>query len=224
MTTNGIPASLDALRAALAEPGASLSRPSIKTPRRAAVLALFVGDAGAGGPQPHELSLVLVEKSAHLRHHAGQVALPGGRIEGDETPTQAALREAWEETGLEAASITVLGELPPIGVVASGNNVTTVVGWTPQVPALVPRDADEIAAVHIVPVVALADPAQRVMSLHPNGRRGPTFLVGDLFVWGFTGYVLDHLLSLAGWDLPWDADRAQAIPERFLGARHDDGR
>lgn len=224
MTPAQVPASLDALRAALAEPGASLSRPSIKTPRRAAVLALFVGDAGLPGQQPDALSLVLVEKSAHLRHHAGQVALPGGRIEGAETPTQAALREAWEETGLDATSITVLGELPPIGVVASGNNVTTVVGWTPRVPALVPRDADEIAAVHVVPVATLADPRQRVMSLHPNGRRGPTFLVDELFVWGFTGYVLDHLLSLAGWALPWDAAREQAIPPRFLGARHDDGR
>jgi 8-oxo-dGTP pyrophosphatase MutT (NUDIX family) len=61
------------------------------------------------------LHVLLTKRSEHLRHHAGQISFPGGRIEyADGNPAQAALREAYEEIGLNADSVTVLGYLQPM--------------------------------------------------------------------------------------------------------------
>lgn len=61
------------------------------------------------------LHVLLTKRTEHLRHHAGQISFPGGRIEqADENPIKAALREAQEEIGLDAESVTVLGYLEPM--------------------------------------------------------------------------------------------------------------
>jgi 8-oxo-dGTP pyrophosphatase MutT (NUDIX family) len=61
------------------------------------------------------LHVLLTKRTEHLRHHAGQISFPGGRIEQtDENPIKAALREAQEEIGLDAESVTVLGYLDPM--------------------------------------------------------------------------------------------------------------
>ena len=44
----------------------------------------------------------------------------------------------------------------------------------------------------------------------------PAFVVGELFIWGFTGHLIDGLLDLAGWSRPWDPRRMELVPERFL--------
>src|SRR5688500_8824318 len=71
--------------------------PTVDAPAHAAVLV-----AVTDRPQP---GVILTVRHADLRTHAGQVAFPGGRIELDEDPTAAALREAWEELGLEPAAV-----------------------------------------------------------------------------------------------------------------------
>jgi 8-oxo-dGTP pyrophosphatase MutT (NUDIX family) len=164
--------------------------------------------------------IVLVEKDARLRTHAGQVAFPGGAIEPfDASPIAGALREAHEEVGLPPNEVDVLGVLPPAHVRASDFDVTAVVGrWATPRP-LVPVDVGEIAAVHSVGVDVLLDPANRVTWTHPAGFSGPGFLVGELFVWGFTAYLLDGLFDLAGWTVPWDGNRVADIPERFMRGR-----
>ena len=84
---------------------------------------------------------------------------------------------------------------------------------------LVPVDVGEIAAVHSVPLDVLLDPANRVTWRHESGFEGPGFVVGELFVWGFTAYLLDGLFDLAGWTRPWRRERLAEIPERFLRGR-----
>jgi len=186
--------------------------------RRAAVLALLWSDAAA--PEVADLRVVAVEKTAHLRQHAGQVAFPGGRIEAGESAVEAALREASEEVGVEASGVEVLGELPPASVMASGFDVRTVVGWWTAPVGLRPVDVGEIAAVHQIRVGDLIDPANRATWVHPSGHSGPVFCIDDLFVWGLTGHLISSLLDLAGWARPWDAERRLPIPERFFRGRH----
>lgn len=181
--------------------------------RAAAVLILL-----SQGERGYEV--VLVEKRPDLRHHSGQVAFPGGRIESsDADPVAAALREGYEEVGIDPDSVEVLGVLPTAHIVRSGTDVTSAVGWWKHPRRLEPVDVGEIAAVHHVSVATLLDPENRVTWVHPSGLTGPTFLVDDLFIWGFTAYLLDGLFELLEWTLPWDQSRVREIPSRFRSDR-----
>jgi 8-oxo-dGTP pyrophosphatase MutT (NUDIX family) len=179
----------------------------ISTSREAAVLVLLTD---AADPE-----VVLIERAAGMRKHAGQIAFPGGAVDAGETAEEAALREAWEEVGLDGSSVTVLGRLPAARIPVSAFHVHAVVAYWSGSGVLVPQEA-EVAQVLRVPVSALVDPASRSSWRHSSGRVGPGFEVQDLYVWGFTAYVLDAVLTAGGWSLPWDEDRFLDIPARFL--------
>lgn len=199
-----LPDWLDALAAALPHVrGEQLSRllPPPDGPRRhAAVLVLFGESLGAGP------DVLLIERAATLRSHAGQPAFPGGSVDPDDAgPVGAALREAAEEVGLDPASVEVLGALPELWLPPSGFAVTPVVAWWRAPHPVGPVDAGEVAAVARVPVSRLVDPDHRLRVRHPSGWTGPAFDTGDLLVWGFTAGLLDRLLALGGWERPWAA-------------------
>ena len=173
--------------------------------RRAAVLALF-----GSGPAP---DLLLIERAATMRSHAGQPAFPGGGVDpGDDGPVGAALRGAQEEVGLDPDSVEVLGRLPELWLPPSGFAVTPVVGWWRAPHPVRAVDPAEVAAVVRVPIARLTDPEHRWTVRHPGGYVGPAFDTGDLLVWGFTAGVLDGLLALAGWERPWDRARTRELP------------
>jgi len=178
--------------------------------RHSAVLVLF--GEGAAGPD-----LLLIERAHTLREHAGQPAFPGGALDPDdgdpagEGPVRAALREAAEEVGLQAETVQVLGRLPALYLPPSGFVVHPVLGWwrTPHPVGVV--DPAEVAGVLRVPLAELVDPANRLSVRHPSGWVGPGFEVGGLLVWGFTAGVVDRLLALGGWELPWDPARSRTL-------------
>jgi len=188
-----------------------LGRPLLRRPSSlggeanpSAVLILFA-DSPAHGPD-----VLITERSANMRSHAGQAAFPGGRIDPledgseDEGPIRAALREAREEAGVDPTGVRVFGELPELYLPPSDFLVTPVLAWwhTPNAAAV--TSPDEVAAVHRVPVSALVDPANRFRLQHRSGYRGPAFVVDELLVWGFTAGVLDAVLRLGGWERHWE--------------------
>lgn len=189
-----------------------LGRPPLRRPASlggaanpSAVLILFADSL------PHGPDVLITERSATMRSHAGQAAFPGGRIdplaEGcseDEGPIRAALREAREEAGVDPKGVRVFGELPELYLPPSDFLVTPVLAWwhTPSDASV--TSPDEVAAVHRVPVSALVDPANRYRLRHPSGYRGSAFVVDELLVWGFTAGVLDAVLRLGGWERPWE--------------------
>ena len=188
----------------------SAGRAPGSTARRSAVLVLF--GEGEGGPD-----LLLIQRSAHLRSHAGQPAFPGGGIDAtDAGPVAAALREAEEETGLDPAGVEVLTALPELWVPPSGNAVTPVLAWWREPSSVHAADAGEVASVARVPLADLTAPANRLVVRHPSGTTGPAFEVADMLVWGFTAGVLARLLTLGGWEQPWDTDRVTDLPHETL--------
>lgn len=190
--------------------------------RHSAVLVLF--GAGADGPD-----VLLIERAATLRSHAGQPAFPGGALDPEDGDVddgghvRAALREAREEVGLEASSVDVLGVLPALWLPPSGFVVHPVVAFWRAPHAVRVVDTAEVAAVVRVPIAALVDPANRLQITHPSGWLGPAFDVAaddDLLVWGFTAGLLDKLLALGGWAVPWDTGRHRELdPETVALAR-----
>ncbi|MHC1563485.1 NUDIX hydrolase [Actinomycetospora sp. C-140] len=184
--------------------------------RRAAVLMLFADEGGGAGPE-----LLLTERAAEMRAHAGQAAFPGGSIDPEDAgPVGAALREAREETGLEPEGVVPLLTLPPLTIPVTGFAVTPVLAhWERPSPVGV-VDPGETAAVLRVPIAALADPAARFRVTGPSGYVGPAFAAGGLLVWGFTAGLVDWMLTLGGWARPWDGSDVRDLDEVWA-QRHD---
>ncbi|SED71895.1 NUDIX hydrolase [Ruania alba] len=177
--------------------------------RNAAVLALFT--PAADRARVPGADLFLVQRSPALRHHPGQIALPGGRIEPtDVGPEAAAVRETEEETGIPAGQVAVLGALPQVLVPVSGFVVTPVLGWADRAtPATTVTDGEVLHTLRL-PVADLLDPAARAtVVLAGHGSCG--FRIATGWVWGFTGNLLDHLFTELGWTLPWDRAREHAM-------------
>ncbi|MFD0397303.1 NUDIX hydrolase [Kitasatospora sp. NPDC059811] len=215
---DGLPAWLEPVREAaervLPE---QLSRflPPVEGGRAAAVLMLF--GEGPDGPD-----LLLIERARSLRSHAGQPSFPGGALDPEDGdpdgpgPVAAALREAWEETGLDPAGVQVFAVLPALYIPVSRFVVTPVLGWWREESPVRPVDQGETGAVFRVPVADLADPANRVRLRHPSGHVGPAFAVAGRLVWGFTAGVIDRVLHHGGLELPWDPSRIVDLSDEAL--------
>lgn len=200
----GLPEWLRPLALATAElDGDALSRftPPEHGGRRSAVLILF-------GEDEHGPDVLLIQRAADMRSHAGQPAFPGGAEDPqDHGPVAAALREAQEETGLDPAGVQVIHALPQLWLPPSGFVVTPVLAWWDRPSPVSVVDTAEVSEVHRVPLSELTDPANRVSVRHPSGYIGPGFTVRGMLVWGFTALLLDRILTLADWERPWDNGR-----------------
>ena len=178
--------------------------------RHSAVLVLF-------GEDGHGPDLLLIERAATLRAHAGQPAFPGGAQDPeDDGPVDAALREANEEVGLRPESVEVVGVLPALYLPPSGFVVHPVVAWWREPHPVHPVDAAEVAKVVRVPLAQLVDPANRFRVTHASGLMGPAFEVEGMLVWGFTAGLIAGLLTLAGWEQPWDTSRLRELDPETL--------
>ena len=175
--------------------------------RRSAVLILL-GEQPETGPD-----VLVLQRAATLRNHAGQPAFPGGGADPDDADLVAtAMREATEEVGLDPASATLVATLPRLWIPVSGYIVTPVLAWWHAPHPVGPVDIAEVAGVQRVPIQELVDPANRLRIRHPSGYVGPAFDVRGLTIWGFTAGVLNTLLDLGGWTRPWDESRVADLP------------
>jgi 8-oxo-dGTP pyrophosphatase MutT (NUDIX family) len=167
---------------------------------------------------PPGVDVLLIQRSASLRNHPGQVAFPGGTTDPTDADVVAtAVREAREETALDPSSVQVLGQLPDLDLTVTGFRVAPVLAWWREPHPVTVLDPAEVARVQRVPIAELADPANRFTVVHPSGRVGPGFAAGGLFVWGFTAFLMDAVLDVAGWARPWDPALTRPVPQALAG-------
>ena len=187
--------------------------------RDAAVLVLFSGpeESPAGTRVPEYADLLLTVRASTLRHHAGQAAFPGGATDpGDAGPVHTAIREAQEETGIDATRLRPLATLEKMFIAPSGFHVVPVLAYSPDPGPVTVIDEAETAIVARVPVRAFVNPENRLMVYRrtfTSRFAGPAFLLNEMLVWGFTGQVISALLDCAGWAVPWDSDDIRELDD-----------
>ncbi len=198
---------LTRLRDAEAGDFTRLPTPDGEGQRQSAVLVLF-GEQPDSGPD-----ILVLQRAATMRNHAGQPAFPGGAVDPTDIDTIAcALREAEEEVGLDPATVEVVATLPTLWIPVSNFLVTPVVAWWRSPHPVGPADPREVARVERLPIRDLVDPANRLRIRHPSGWIGPAFRIHDMLVWGFTAGVVSTLLELGGWAVEWPTDRVEELP------------
>ena len=140
----------------------------------------------------HGLQVLLTRRPETMRHHAGQISFPGGRIEAtDVDPVAAALREAQEEVGLARNLARPLGYLDPLATITGFHVYPVVAMISAEFFAI--RDPSEVDEVFEVPLAFLLDPDQvRHLEVDYRGskRRLVEFRYQDYRIWGATAAML----------------------------------
>ena len=152
-------------------------------------------------PKPDGARLILTKRASHLKHHPGQIAFPGGKVDpGDASAQAAALREAYEEVGIAPGNVEVIGSLPSHETV-TGFCIFPFLGLVRDDFMPIP-EAGEVDEVFTVPLSHVLDPARFVIERRRwlgQWRHYYAVPYGPYYIWGATARILRGL-----------ADRAQS--------------
>ena len=154
--------------------------------RAASVLVPVIERNGA-------LSVILTKRASQLKHHAGQVAFPGGKVEAGETSEAAALREAYEEIGLPSRAVQVIGSLD-IHETVTSFSITPFIAQTESfVPVLNTGEVEELFEVPLDFLMRTEN--MQVQGRNWQGRRRQYYTIpyGPYYIWGATARMIKAL-------------------------------
>ena len=146
----------------------------------------------------NEIYFFLTKRTDELKHHKGQISLPGGTQEGNEKLIDTALRETQEEIGINKTSISIIGTITPLFVPVTGFMIYPFIGYS--LNKLDPKvDPVEVAAIFSVNITDLLNKENR--TIEQRNIRGydvqvPYFKLNDYKVWGATSMILSEFKDL----------------------------
>ena len=189
----GVVPSLPGITEVVDEPVPAEIQQRLLTGRRSAAVLIPILQTATNAP----LRLLLTQRTAHLRDHAGQISFPGGGLNPDEGATAGALREAQEEIGLNPDQVEVFGQMPQYHT-GTGFSVTPMIGFV-QAPCDLVPDPGEVAEIFDVPLDFILDP--RNMRQETRYYRGAwrSFLAipwSGYYIWGATAGMLAQLARI----------------------------
>ncbi|MCY1722396.1 CoA pyrophosphatase [Prolixibacteraceae bacterium Z1-6] len=146
--------------------------------------------------EKNELMACLIKRPKHMKHHAGQIALPGGRMEDGETAEETALRETFEEIGVDRTKITIIGQLSKFYVEVSRFEIQPIVGWLDQRPT-VKLCCDEVEKVLYFPVRKFGLPHDTIELHTITGKlEVPCVKYDGEIIWGATAMILSEFYDV----------------------------
>lgn len=147
--------------------------------------------------RPEGLTVLLTQRAAHLKNHAGQVSFPGGRLEGHESPLAAALRETEEEIGLSREFVHVVGYLES-HLIFTGFHVVPVVAFVTPGFALRPdpKEVAEVFEVSLMHILNAANHGTRTRQVSGGTLHVYDIANGERPIWGATAGMLMSLYRL----------------------------
>ncbi|MCC8174269.1 MAG: CoA pyrophosphatase [Odoribacter sp.] len=147
-------------------------------------------------PSEDKLVIPFIKRTQKGRHHAGQIALPGGKKEeSDNSFIETALREYKEEIGVKSEDIVILGTLSPIYIPVSNFTIHPVVGTTIKKPTF-KKCEDEVEEIILVPISELFNPENKRTQNFSQDRRevtAPGYHIGGYFIWGATAMIIAEM-------------------------------
>jgi 8-oxo-dGTP pyrophosphatase MutT (NUDIX family) len=163
-------------------------------PRLGGVLILLYPDLQG------QTFFTLIQRPQYQGAHGGQISFPGGKFEEqDQSIIKTALRETYEEIGVDPSSINIIGRISDIYIPPSNFRVTPVIGFTSSRPAFV-RDPFEVDEVLEIPLVSLLDRQfHKAKDIHVRGiilPDTPYYDLQDRVVWGATAMILSELIQI----------------------------
>jgi 8-oxo-dGTP pyrophosphatase MutT (NUDIX family) len=168
-----------------------LSENKLSEMKQAAVLICFFKKNG-------EYHLPLIRRPMHEKNHPGQIALPGGAMEENETLENTALREAFEEVGIIPESVEIIGKMTPLPVPVSKYLISPFIGIAKHEPKwnINKQEVDELIILKFKDLIDSNNGYYEDWDLNGNTLRVPIFKVMNKEIWGATAAVLSELLDL----------------------------
>ncbi len=150
-------------------------------------------------PRKGELSTLLIKRTEYPGPHSGQVSLPGGKREiTDRSIIYTALREAGEETGIDAGDITVLGTLTPLYVHISNLEVSPVVGYTDRPPdfRINSKEVEYLILISLKNLLGNTVKTEKNLKIRDEIICAPGYLIDNEYVWGATAMILSEFIEI----------------------------
>ncbi|NOU20010.1 MAG: CoA pyrophosphatase [Bacteroidales bacterium] len=150
-------------------------------------------------PENGKLNTLLIKRTTYDGVHSGQVSFPGGKFdEVDESLIQTALREAYEEVGINPSDVEILGTLTPLFIPVSNMEVQPVIGLLNTKPEL-QLNSHEVEFTITVPICHLKNPANHLVKdiiVKGYSIEAPYIKVDCEDVWGATAMIISEFIEL----------------------------